>query len=210
MSTTKTSTVSNERYKKSAIMQKPKITPIRRECLSSINGYNNRNFSVKSQQLRDRYMRTLGIKHSSTENSIASRFQPRIMSVRTLKEPLKGDDSKHNRNHNTTTSISHSPKTVMSLIKEGNKIKRQVSFDNSVSVVPIPKRNAYSNRIRKRIWNSAAKIHENANRNAVEFSVENWDWRQVLEENDFLICADTGEMMHPVHVDSFIEFQTPS
>jgi len=188
---------------------KPKITPIRREYSSSTNP----NSSAKSQQLRNRYMRTLGITNSSTENTVASRFQKpdqhsKVIPVRTLKEPLKGDDNIYQRRHHRVTSFTgYSPKSVMTPIKEG-KIKRQVSFDNSVSVVPIPKRDAYSYRIKKRIWNSATVIHENASRNAMEFSAENWDWRQVIEEKHFFICVDTGELVHPAHANLFMEVQT--
>ena len=57
------------------------------------------------------------------------------------------------------------------------------------------------------MWNSASVIYDNANRNALEFSTENWDWRQVYEENEFLVCVDTGEMVHPAHADLYLEEQ---
>jgi len=191
-------------------MQQSKITPIRRTYSSTVNGCQIPNSSVKSQQLRNRYLQTLGIKKSSIEISTATRFQSgqdsSMKPVRTLKEPLKGDDRKYRRKYQTR-STGLSPMSVMSSINDGKGMKRQVSFDNSVSVVPIPKRDAYSYRIRNRIWNSAVEIHDNANRNAVEFSAENWDWRQVREEDEFFICVDTGEKVHPVHANLFLEVQ---
>lgn len=187
---------------------KPRRSTIPRKNSSS----KSPNSSMKSHQIRDRYIRTLGIRNSSTENTTSSRFQKsdqhsRSMPVKMLEEPLKGDDSEYQRRLLITASTRYSPKSVMTPLKEG-KMKRQVSFDNSVSVVPIPKRDAYSSRFRNRIWNSAAEIHQNANRNAMEFSAENWDWRQVLEETHFFICVDTGEMVHPVHANLFLDVKT--
>jgi len=192
-------------------MQQSKVTtPTRQTCLSSMNRNQIPNSLVKSQQVRNRYLQTLGIKNLSTEISAATRFQSSRNSsmrpVRTLKEPLKGDDRKYQRKHQPI-STSYSPQSVMSSINVRTVMKRQVSFDNSVSVVPIPKRDAYSYRIKNRIWNSAIEIHENAHRNAVEFSAENWDWRQVREEEEFLICVDTGEKVHPVHASFYQEVE---
>jgi len=50
--------------------------------------------------------------------------------------------------------------------------QRKISFANNVDVVPIPKRDEYSDRIATRIWSSASEIHENAARNSVEFAAE--------------------------------------
>eukprot|EP00978_Attheya_sp_CCMP212_P033722 scaffold137518_cov47-Attheya_sp.AAC.1 len=80
------------------------------------------------------------------------------------------------------------------------KPKKGVSFSNKVLVVPIPLRHDYSRRMRQRLWTPAEEIHENAQRNAVEFSSEGWNCQDVVEEDDMYICSGTQELIHPVHV----------
>jgi hypothetical protein len=84
--------------------------------------------------------------------------------------------------------------------KTSQKPKKGVSFSNKVLVVPIPLRHDYSRRMRQRLWTPAEEIHENAQRNAVEFSSEGWNCQEVVEEDDMYICSGTQELIHPVHV----------
>lgn len=74
---------------------------------------------------------------------------------------------------------------------------RSVSFDEYVTVVPIPNRNAYSERIRAQLWTPPVEMQENAARNTFEFAAENWDWRQVTDEKDMVDY--NGELIHPIH-----------
>lgn len=93
--------------------------------------------------------------------------------------------------------------TVEDVEKTSNasqKPKKGVSFSNKVMVVPIPLRHDYSRRMRQRLWTPAEEIHENAQRNAVEFSSEGWNCQDVVEEDDMYICSGTQELIHPVHV----------
>uniref|UniRef100_A0A7S3LF57 Uncharacterized protein n=1 Tax=Amphora coffeiformis TaxID=265554 RepID=A0A7S3LF57_9STRA len=75
--------------------------------------------------------------------------------------------------------------------------ERSVSFSPSVTVHPIPKHSAYSQRIRQTIWTAPSEMQENAARNCIEFAAENWDWRQVAEDQDMVLYQ--GELVHPVH-----------
>jgi len=203
---------SNKSSKISTIMQQSTTTPSSRVYSSSGNRRKIRNSAAKSQQLRNRYLRMLGIRNSSTDTTDATISRPNQMSrmkkVKILKEPLKGNDGKYVKESQSTTHRWNSPQSVMYPIEE--RTKRRVSFDSSVLVIPIPKRDEYSQRIKNQIWNSAVDIYENATRNALEFSAENWDWRQVREEEDFFICIDTGEMVHPAHTNLFLEVETYS
>lgn len=82
---------------------------------------------------------------------------------------------------------------------DGNMERRKICFDNSVSVVPIPMRSEYSERVRSRLWSNRYEIHENASRNAIEFAAEGWDWRSVTEDEGMFVCTASGELIHPVH-----------
>ena len=75
--------------------------------------------------------------------------------------------------------------------------ERSVSFSPLVTVHPIPKHSAYSQRIRQTIWTPPSEMQENAARNCIEFAAENWDWRQVAEDQDMVYYR--GEFVHPVH-----------
>jgi hypothetical protein len=79
------------------------------------------------------------------------------------------------------------------------KKQRSVSFDETVTVLTIPNKDAYSDRIRKHLWMEPHEMLQNTNRNTIEFASENWDWRQVADDVEFYICPMTGEKIHPCH-----------
>lgn len=87
--------------------------------------------------------------------------------------------------------------------KEGTKKPRRgLSFNDQVTVVPIPERHEYSKRIRDRLWVNAQELQSQAARNTVEFASEGWDWRNAFLDEEMYVCAVTGEKVHPVHLES--------
>mmetsp|Transcript_28188 Transcript_28188/g.39656 ORF Transcript_28188/g.39656 Transcript_28188/m.39656 type:complete len:306 (+) Transcript_28188:40-957(+) len=78
--------------------------------------------------------------------------------------------------------------------------RRSVSFEKTVSVRTIPKRNAYSSRIQKDLWATPNEVHQSTNRNILEFSADRWDWKHVTEEEDMVYNYQTKEYIHPIHV----------
>lgn len=79
----------------------------------------------------------------------------------------------------------------------------KISFSEDVSVVPIPMRSEYSDRIRSRIWSNRYEINENAQRNAIEFAAEGWSWRSVTDDDGMFVCSVSGELVHPVHCQQY-------
>jgi len=120
----------------------------------------------------------------------------------------KGSDISHRNwaDNFSTNSLSVSPSSVMSItdprpamVPLRKEICRRVSFGPSVCVRPIPTRSEYSDRMKSQIWSSRHELQMNAQRNVIEFTAENWDWRQAASDDDMIICDVTGERVHPIH-----------
>jgi hypothetical protein len=73
----------------------------------------------------------------------------------------------------------------------------QVHFKPAVTVYEIPSRHDYSRRIQPTLWTPLEELQQNAARNSVEFAAENYDWKQVVHEDDMVVIA--GELIHPIH-----------
>lgn len=83
--------------------------------------------------------------------------------------------------------------------------ERRLMFNETVNVMPIPMRADYSQRVRERLWNDADDIMLNAQRNAMEFASEGWDWRTVIEDEYMYRDASSNEKIHPVHMEEHYE-----
>lgn len=79
---------------------------------------------------------------------------------------------------------------------------KRCTFNEEVTVCPIPKREEYSKRIKQRLWLSAEDMMLNAHRNSVEFAAEGWDWRNTPEDDEMYRCLATNELIHPIHVEN--------
>jgi hypothetical protein len=129
------------------------------------------------------------------------------------------------------TAIEKAPRSSQRSSPRSSK-KRQVSFEESVVVVPVPLRSDYSERLRNRLWTSAVEVcdnvgkrlctHSNRNlhslypiqlkqilflppyleRNLIEFAAENCDWRCACLEDEMYTCSVTKELIHPAHVET--------
>ena len=101
-------------------------------------------------------------------------------------------------------STSNSSSATASLSSGSSPGGRRLTFNEEVSVCPIPKRNEYSNRIRQHLWFSPNDLARNAERNAIEFASEGFDWRNVIECDEMYRDIRTNELIHPVHVESHL------
>ena len=78
---------------------------------------------------------------------------------------------------------------------------RRVAFHDDVTVVLIPRRDEYSDRMRKCLWDSTQISQANIMRNTLEFAAERYEVKKVLEEEDFIRSPETGELVHPIHIE---------
>jgi hypothetical protein len=105
---------------------------------------------------------------TSLDSDSCKLAHPIVEGIVTLEESLKYD-KKEDR--------LYSPKRSLTFVKKPDdgsdkKRRKQISFVETVSVIPIPARNEYSSRVRQRLWSNATEIQQNARRNAVEFISE--------------------------------------
>lgn len=75
-----------------------------------------------------------------------------------------------------------------------------ISFDSTVSVVPIRKFDEYPMTLRRKLWGTSQETHENIIRNSIEFAADGWDWHTVTLDEDMYVSKFNGELVHPVHV----------
>jgi hypothetical protein len=78
---------------------------------------------------------------------------------------------------------------------------RKVAFNEDVTVIPIPKRTEYSARIRAHLWDGADVLQANVFRNSIEFAADGYDVSRVLEEGDMIEDPESGELVHPIHLE---------
>lgn len=141
-----------------------------------------------AQHRRLRILRGMGVGstyHPSPPDGSAAR--PPLDGAKPFQEKLK--------EYETPVQLKNAP------AKKATKI----AFQEDVEVVPIPTRYEYSDRIKSRIWSNRHELQENAERNAVEFAAEGWDWQQVKSDEEMYICSATGELVHPVHLQHLLE-----
>ena len=158
--------------------------------------------------VRSRFLNRLGFSppmhQSKTFPAKRVRSDSRDSSEPSFQVLLKGDDEESRLSSSSSRPFSFfdqfsSMSSVTSSDSDSSvgEGERSVRFAPSVTVHPIPKHTAYSQRIRQTIWTAPAEMQENAARNCLEFAAENWDWRQVAEDQDMVYY--NGEPVHPVH-----------
>lgn len=169
-----------------------------------------------AQHRRVRILRGMGVGynmfHQSPPDGSATR-QP-LSGLVPSKEPLKSgfkedDDDCDDESivvpddSDDENDVGSGETTKLPRSKSKTKLKpktTKIAFEDHVEVMPIPTRHEYSNRIKSRIWSNRYELQENAERNAVEFASEGWNWRNVTEDEGMYICSVSGELVHPAWV----------
>lgn len=165
-----------------------------------------------SQKVRSKFFNMLGIESppqtsgkNLSSSSVSSGYtqkvsHPRTQGIVNFQEALKYKD-----NEDSILLFQRRRQRNKQASSPNNK-KKRISFNNSVNVVPIPRRDEYSTRISSRMWSNAAEINENAARNSVEFAAEGWDWRTATEDDKMYVCCITGDLIHPVHYENCTDY----
>jgi hypothetical protein len=136
-----------------------------------------------AQHRRVRILRGMGVGYTTFKSPPdGSATRTPLGGVVPSKEPLKAE-----------VEAIHNP-------KQTKQKSTKIAFQDEVEVMPIPTRHEYSDRIRSRIWSNRHELQENAERNAVEFASEGWNWRNVTEDEGMYICSASGELVHPAWV----------
>lgn len=143
--------------------------------------------TVDGNKIRSRLLSRLGIVQQVPPEH--KRIAP-MRKVAPFSEPLKF-------RHDEDVSVHGSPGEEGASAPSSRK--SVVAFDNEVSVVPIPKHQEYSKRIRSRLWCDKRELSTMAARNFLEYQSEGWTPSQVIEDEGFIIMS-TGEKIHPVHI----------
>lgn len=86
------------------------------------------------------------------------------------------------------------------------RLRRKVSLNHQVAVVPIPMRGEYPDPVRARLWSTASELYENAVRNSVEYASEGWNWRAAVEDESMIVDNNSGDLIHPIHLHNLFQF----
>jgi hypothetical protein len=142
-----------------------------------------------AQNRRLRILRGMGVGYTINPSPPdGSAVRPPLNGVTPFQEPLKSD-----------SPMAHT-----------RRKSQKIVFVDEVEVLPIPTRYEYSDRIKSRIWSNRYELQENAERNALEFAAEGWNWRNVTEDEGMYICSVSGELVHPIHLQHLVDEEQPS
>lgn len=148
-----------------------------------------------AQQRRLRILRGMGVGYQlSPSPPDGSATRAPLGGVTPFQIPLKSAKD---------VNLSSSPTTSTAIVEATSTMPKKttrIAFQDAVEVLPIPTRYEYSDRIKSRIWSNRHELQENAERNALEFAAEGWNWRNVTEDEGMYICSVSGELVHPIHL----------
>ena len=79
-----------------------------------------------------------------------------------------------------------------------SSVTRRVNFAVNTTVFTIPSHREFTKEEKKHIWTSPRSIRREASRNYKEWDYEGEDWKNVIEEEQFISSPSAG-FVHPAH-----------
>jgi hypothetical protein len=159
-----------------------------------------------AQQRRVRILRGMGVGYQVFKSPPdGSAMRKPLNGVVPSMEPLKSDYDDDDDDDNNIDEDAE-----MNAVSGVKRKTTRIAFQDQVEVLPIPTRHEYSDRIKSRIWSNRHELQENAERNAVEFASEGWNWRNVIVDEGMYICSASGELVHPAWVGDLPKIEQPS
>mmetsp|Transcript_14539 Transcript_14539/g.35039 ORF Transcript_14539/g.35039 Transcript_14539/m.35039 type:complete len:211 (-) Transcript_14539:57-689(-) len=158
---------------------------------------------TSSKRVRSKFFHRIGILRPTIHHCpppsnvlpVAQRSVRDLRRVPRFDEPLRYSyNHQHHRTHKRENEKEENG-------REQPTQKKQVNFRETVTVVPIPMRCEYSDRIKTKLWRGSLETRESIDRNLAEFAAEHYDWRSACHEEEMYFCGDTRELVHPVHVE---------
>mmetsp|Transcript_27563 Transcript_27563/g.40707 ORF Transcript_27563/g.40707 Transcript_27563/m.40707 type:complete len:203 (+) Transcript_27563:44-652(+) len=192
------------------------------KSLSASKHHDNRKHQPKhttnNGRIRSKFLNRLGIDDRQSAPIQRSPSRGSLLgNVRIKQETLKFDKEEHSGSSRfwfphflgqpsaedsetvLSSSVSITSSSESSISSKGSRI----SFNTEVKVVPIPMRDEYSERVKRRLWTKPEELHRNAQRNAFEFAAEGWNWRDAFEDENMYMDSISGERIHPAHCVEF-------
>jgi hypothetical protein len=182
---------------------------------------------VSSKRLRSDLFNKLGIVPESAPASSYSNPRASVLGpIKVVKAPLKGlgddNEKKAPRSGNNlldtlgsffkvgspsadsittlaTTDDSSSCASSLDGSVSSPQRRRCLTFHEEVSVVTIPRRDQYSNRIQQHLWHAPEQLQTAVQRATIEFAADGWQWEQVRTDQQHIVCPISGQLIHPVH-----------
>jgi hypothetical protein len=136
---------------------------------------------------------------SSSSQVDNENIRPKINASEKTQEPLKYRREEEDTTEKLKSTKKESKSSNGSKEEKEKAPRKKICFNDTVEVAHIPMRSEYSDRVRSRIWSNRYEIHENAQRNQIEFQAEGWDWRSTVEDEGMFVCTSSGELIHPIH-----------
>jgi len=172
---------------------------------------------TSSRQVRTKFFHRIGIisptpPHAINNNgnkasaAIKSAGGGILRNVPRFREPLRksyGGQQQQHQQHHRQHQHQHQQHRVKAKPRPmaQSEEKKRVGFRENVTVVPIPMRGEYSDRIRTKLWRRSGEMNQMLERNIIEFASEDYNWRNACQEEEMYFCNDSRELVHPVHVE---------
>ena len=122
-----------------------------------------------------------------------------------LKKPCLKQNLKFRKPTKFSLKRKRSDRSTTTTTTRMSDKRLRVKLKPEVCIIPIPLRTEYSCHIKNSLWSSSSELYANALRNSIEFAAEGFDWRKVTEDDQMVVHVDSGELIHPVHIQNVFD-----